>query len=205
MTPDIDLIPGDYRERRWRLRTLRACIAGVVVVSAGLGLSAAAVAGQAADIEKAIAEARKRQAVVSQQQTMLEQLNARVASMQSQVNLLDRLKSPGAASDLFILLHGALPDDRVWLDELRLSRADDLDEEGSSNGEPVQNTVRSVLSLDGHAVSHADLSRFVQRLYDSEHVKDVRLDRSTRQNTGAREAVGFALSVVLEHRVEERA
>lgn len=201
MTPDIDLIPGDYREWRWRRRALKFAGVATAACAIAIGFCSTVVAQKAADIEKRIAERRKAAVIEQQQQGLLDELNARIAQLEAEVVQAERLRSPGAIPTLFGLLHDAINDSSVWLDDLRLVR-DRPDDRAADAGAAY---IGSVLELDGQASSHAALSQLVKRLYDNESVSDVRLDRTSRRTDDNGGLIGFELSVVLRNPVRTRA
>lgn len=217
MTPDIDLIPTDYRETRWRAGFVRAVVGATAATCIVLlGISASLFARISA-LEKDNQSARSRNAITEQQQAQLDLTNERIAALESKLAMLNGLRSGAPAEDLFSLIDTALPAGEVWLDDLRLVRAGVTVSQGGTSERAgyfivvadapadAPATVRTTLDLEGHAIDHAALSRFVRQLYTHPEVQDVRLDRTTRQRQDDSAAVGFELSITLSHRSEQPA
>ncbi|MEO1574243.1 MAG: PilN domain-containing protein [Pseudomonadota bacterium] len=217
MTPDIDLIPAEYRETRWRQRFVQV-VGGVtaVICLALLGVSAS-LAGKIGALDRANKAALGRIAITEQQQAQLDVMNERIAGLESKLAMLNGLRSGAPAEDLSALIDTALPAGEVWLDDLRLVRAGVTVSQGATSERAgyfiviadapadAPATVRTTLDLEGHAVDHAALSRFVRQLYTHPEVQDVRLDRTTRKRQEDSGAVGFELSITLSHRTEQPA
>lgn len=208
MTPDIDLIPADYREirRRWKWIRITAVLTAAACVS--LTLSGLHLSRQANAIEATNADALVQTALARQQTEQLATLDERVASMTAKWQLLQSLRHGAAAESLFTLIDQALPAGEVWFDEVRLVRAGvepptaaTTETAGyfvvvNNTAEPTAN-VRTTMSIKGHATDHAALSKFVRHLYTNKDVVDVRLNRTSRQAAGARTPVSFELAITL--------
>lgn len=211
MTPDIDLIPEEYRETRWRIKVLKRTGLVTVIACAALLAATAFMMSRTREASNANKAAQGRIAIAEQQRAQLEIIDGRIAGLEAQLRLLGGLRSGAVAEALFALIDDALPQGEVWLDDLRLVRAGVSVPEGAT-AERVgyfivvsnppgdgQTHVQSTLDLEGHAVDHAALSRFVRRLYAHPEVNEVRLDRTTRRNAEDDGAVGFELSITLTH------
>lgn len=212
MTPDIDLIPADYRARQSRVRhakyvglaTLLLCV-GMAAMAAGLGRSALRVEQ---DNMRHLTES----SLTGQQRDQLASLEQRTLELTRQLNTLQGLRSGAAAEDLFVLIDRALPAGQVWFDEWRLVRAGVLATGGNVSEErgyfivvPADNlrdsdarTVRTTMSIKGQATDHAALSLFVRELYRHPSILEVKLNRSTRQEYKNASVVDFDLSITLQ-------
>jgi hypothetical protein len=213
---DIDLIPQEYRTRRWQMRWLKrfAWILGGLAGSLVLG---ATVIGIATAKATARVEAlQQRQAFTAQQRADLERLSVEKSELERQFGVLSSLRSGAAAGDMFVTVDRALVGDDVWFLDWEFKRAGVLvgEEVRTVNtgyfivvpdgaAEPQQDDLRvqTHMTIQGQARDHSTLSGFVRRLFVQPEIDDVRIRRTSVVQNDKIDAVDFELAIVLNTQV----
>ena len=207
---DIDLIPGNYRERL-RLQYWGKCagIATAVVLVISIG-SYFTLASINKTISADISGLQDKQQISELQRGALTQLNEKKTHYLSQLSFLSGLRSGTAAPEMFTTIDDALVDNEVWFLNWEFRRAGttvDKKEPVSSNGYfiviPATDGVQAAenwkiethMTIKGQAKDHAALSRFVRKLFSQAAIQDVRILNTSRV-TNAR-IVNFDLAVTV--------
>lgn len=213
---EIDLIPQDYRTRRWQSRW---CKRFAVVIGSVLGLQLvahAAINNRIETTRSSIATLQAQQSVSEQQRADIQDLLARQAESERQLDLLRGLRSGGAAQQLFLVVERALATDDVWFVDWRFQRSGVLVDDpeiavntgyfivvpkDAQSGEPAPWQVRTHMTIRGQSRDHSALSAFVKGLFAQPEIEDVHLGRTTRSRDGADAVVDFDLAVVMNTNV----
>ena len=209
---DIDLIPSDYRTRQWQIRWLRAAGVILVLLLAVHGAAWSVLSTQTESMQDEIADLQAKQLITSQQRTELESLNAKKSEFERQLELLNGLRSGGAAEQMFVTIERALTSDDVWFVDWRFQRSgvviDDpeatvntgyfivvpADAEGNEE-RPWQ--VRTHMTIRGQSRDHSALSTFVKGLFAQPEIEDVHVGRTSLSRVSAIDVVDFDLAVVM--------
>lgn len=213
MTPNIDLIPNEYRVMRQRKAHMHVALAVAVAILLALGGLSVTLSRQANAIERNNESNRMTSALIVQQRDQLAVLEQRHGLLHEEWLLLQGLRSGAAAQDLFVLIDRALPAGDVWFEDWQFKRAGVVAPSSSSAVETgyfivvpageqgaSEDTwqVRTSMTIRGQARDHAALSSFVRRLFAQADVHDVKLNRTSRQDMRAASVVSFDLSVTLD-------
>lgn len=209
---EIDLIPQSYRTERWQRRWLMRF---GVVLSAILVLHVTAYAvlhDRIENTEADITRLRMQQSVTEQQRVDIETLTGREAESKRQLDLLEGLRSGGAAQQLFLVVERALVSDDLWFVDWRFQRSgvliDDPDiavntgyfivvPADTQPQEPRPWQVQTHMTIRGQSRDHSALSAFVKGLFAQPEIEDVHLGRTTRSQNEASAVVDFDLAVVM--------
>jgi hypothetical protein len=213
---DIDLIPQEYRTRRWQLRWLKrfGLILGGLV--GALALSAGALGIATAKANARVEALQQRQTLTAQQRADVERLTVEKAELERQLRMLSGLRSGAAAGDMFVTVDRALTGDDIWFLDWSFTRA------GVVVGEEVRTVhtgyfivvpdgapqpaadelrVQTHMTIQGQARDHSALSGFVGRLFAQPEIDDVRIRKTSLVQSDRSNAVDFELAVILNTQV----
>lgn len=212
MMTEIDLIPNDYRTRKWQTRALKV-FSGVLFSLLLLhGAVWIGLAHQVGTAQQQIAELQSKQLITSQQRSELEALAARRVEFQRQLELLNGLRSGGAAEQMFVTVERALTSDDVWFVDWQFQRSGVVvdDERAAVNTgyfivvpadpeaeeeKPWQ--VQTHMTIRGQSRDHSALSTFVKGLFAQPEIEDVHVGRTSRSRVAAVNVVDFDLAVIM--------
>ena len=154
---------------------------------------------------------QSQQAISMQQRNHLENLSRRKTDLQQQLDVLAGLRSGVTAEQMFVTMDRAVTNDQVWFTNWYFRRA----------GTPVKKTTNEVhtgyfvvitdreknqeetwqietqMKIEGGALDHAALSRFVSRLIDQPEIQSVRVVRTERIVRNQNKLVKFSLEVTV--------
>ena len=209
---EIDLFPDDFRKRllfhRWFKITGVALLLVVAVIMAGF----AALRQANARIGDQIQYFQSQREISNAHRRQLEQLSEQKQNLRQQLDLLSGLRSGASAEQMFVMIDRALPGPEVWLTNWKFRRAGTAVEEG----EEAVNTgyfivlpadkrtrkeetwkIETHMNIDGQALDHQAMSRFVLNLTRQPEIEDVRIVRS-RQRPGRQvRLVDFSLEILV--------
>lgn len=209
---EIDLIPSDYRVRQWQTRYLK--VFGLAVLALA-GAHAAAFGGLAREValtKTQIVELQSKQLITSQQRSDLEALGAKKTEFGRQLELLNGLRSGGAAEQMFVTVERALASDDIWFVDWRFQRSGVVvdDEQAAVNtgyfivvparpdgGEQKPWQVRTHMTIRGQSRDHSALSAFVKGLFAQSEIEDVHVGRTSRSRIASVSVVDFDLAIVM--------
>ncbi|MGD2074259.1 MAG: PilN domain-containing protein [Gammaproteobacteria bacterium] len=207
---DIDLIPSDYRLRRWLERNARRfgiAVAAIFIVTA----AAYAAMHHATRKAKAEIEGLRTQAEISaRHKSELDQLRDQKSRYEGQLELLKGLRGGASAEAMFVAIDRAMTENDVWFVDWEFRRTGKVvgpeeqtedngyfivlsSGENGANGEAWQIEVH--MSIKGQANDHSSLSRFVRRLLAQPEIQDVHVLSSSQRNSKDNRVVEFDLSV----------
>lgn len=207
---DFDLVPREYRLERALARWLRQVLSiavGIVVVT-GAGGTALALAN--GNLDAQIRELQTHSALTAQQRAQLETLDARIAELGQQWQLLNALRSGAPAEQIFLIIDAALDDNEVWFRDWQFARAGTaaaepktvnsgyfiiVDDPQTEPAAPWR--VETHLRINGQARDHAALSRFLRALFERTEVRDVRVQRTALRRFTTANVVEFEIAVLL--------
>jgi len=212
---DIDLIPQEYRTRRWQLRWLKRFGWTTGGIAGALALSAGALGMATANANARVQALQERQAYTAQQRADVERLAGEKTELERQLRMLSGLRSGAAAGDMFVTIDRALAGDDVWFLDWEFKRAGVVvgDEvrtvntgyfivvpEGAPQPAIDKLRVQTHMTIRGQARDHAALSGFVRRLFVQPEIDDVRIRRTSLTQSDRHDVVAFELAVILNTR-----
>jgi Tfp pilus assembly protein PilN len=204
MTVRVNLLPEDYRQARRRDRRFRwGVLAGLVLLGAEV-----AAAGlfylRAEETREMLARTGAARMATQELRGELDAPKREAERLAQQVAVAERLRSKHHWSRLLNLLAELTPDKVVitavstdppqWSPALR-GRAADARHGGQSGrgaATPVPRLIEG-LTVNGVAVDHGDLSKFMAALHQSQSFADVDLRQARRERYLDREAILFEL------------
>jgi Tfp pilus assembly protein PilN len=111
---EIDLIPTDYRNRRWLGRWLRKILSGAGSVIFLGAVTAGALIYQTATLEAEATRLEEQRAVTTQQRNELEQLSQKRQTLAQQLSILRGLRSGAPAETVFLTIDRATSTCGSW-------------------------------------------------------------------------------------------
>lgn len=210
---EIDLIPTDYRNRRWLGRWLRKILSGAGSVIFLGAITAVTLVYQTAELEAEATRLEEQRAVTTQQRNELEQLSQKRQALARQLSMLRGLRSGAPAETVFLTIDRAIANIDVWFVDWNFNRAGVLvpeDQaktvntgyfivvpEGETGSEGQAWMVETHMTIRGRAQDHDALSRFVKGLFAQPAVVDVRVQKTAMRRYQNGDLVDFDLAIVL--------
>lgn len=209
---EIDLIPSDYRSRRWQWWALKMFAIGCSVIVATTVLGAGALSHSTSRIQQEATELEAQREVTGQRRAELDMLSGRQVELEQQLAVLEGLRGGAAAVTMSVTIDRALADHRVWFTRWQFERAGVLvyEEqasvhtgyfvvvpEGERDGRGSVSQVETHMMIQGQAVDHAALSEFIDGLFAQPEIVDVRVQRTSLRRYPQTSVVDFDLAIVL--------
>lgn len=209
---EIDLIPGTYREKLWRITQVRRFSVLATLMIAATVAGAALLGYQARVLAEEVRIFEEQRAISAQQRSELETLNRQKSGYQGQLQLLGGLRSGARIDQVLLTVDDALNDHPVWFERWDFKRAGVVTESGpqqleggyfimadpaqsGDKNEPLQ--IETHMLIQGQARDHAALSSFVSNLFQQPEIVDVKLQRTSQRREGTAVTVDFGLTIVL--------
>jgi hypothetical protein len=213
----IDLVPNDYRlwlDQRCLLRNYGVALALLAVLITGTELT---VADRVRDTQAQAAELRVKNTITQNQQQQLAEMQSQQAEYERQWALLRGLRAGAAVEDIFRIVDESLIGDKLWFVDWSFRRAGvivDGQQRGvetgyfiivSEDGDGSRRNyeVETHMTIHGQAQDHQALSAFVRALFAQKLIKDVNVQRTSRDESTGRRVVDFDLTVVLNSAPKE--
>lgn len=209
---DLDLIPEDYRNRLKQRAEVRQYVIAFALLNLVILASAGAFGQLSKQASVRIQELKSQSAITEQQQSQLEQLAAQQKEYERRWSLLRGLRAGAAVEDIFRIIDRAIVKNDLWFENWSFRRAGvviDGETQGIETGYFVivppdgrsKDTpdwqVETHMVLQGRALDHQALSRFVRALFEQSGIKDVSVQRTALTNFADGRVVSFDLTIVL--------
>ena len=212
---EIDLFPDELRKQLLFTRWFRFAGYTVVLLTILSVVAFVLLREASARIEEQIQYFQSQRKITTANRSQLEQLNQQKSDLQQQLDLLGGLRSGASAEQMFLMIDRALPGPDVWLTNWKFRRAGtpiDQRQQAVSTGYfiviPADNQNRPAetwqiethMSIQGQALDHSAMSRFVLNLTQQPEIENVRIV-NTRSNQGKQvRLVDFSLDIVVSPR-----
>ena len=162
-------------------------------------------------IDRELKQLQSQKAITTQQRKELEKLNARKHELTQQLNLLAGLRSGSAAEQMFLTVDRAMSGEDVWFTQWDFRRAGTATEKdpktvntgyfivipkGKKSREETW-MIETQMTIQGEALDHAALSRFVSNLIDQPEIQQVRVVKTDLVLVNQHKLVRFSLDVVV--------
>jgi len=214
----IDLVPVEYRtwlQQRLILRNYGIALFAIALAVAGSGFAASDLAEQS---RTQAAQLRVKNSITQNQQQQLQQMKNQQAEYERQWSLLRGLRAGAAVEDIFRIVDESLVGEKLWFVDWSFRRAGvivDGEQRGvetgyfiivsSEDGESSNGSyeVETHMSIHGQAEDHQALSGFVRQLFSQSLIKDVSVQRTSRDQSSGRRIVDFDITVVLNSAPKE--
>ena len=212
---EIDLFPDELRKQLLFTRWFKYAGYTVVLLTILSVVAFVLLREASARIEEQIQQFQSQREITTANSRQLEQLNQQKSDLQQQLDLLGGLRSGASAEQMFLMIDRALPGSDVWLTNWKFRRAGtpiDQRQQAVSTGYfiviPADNQNRPAetwqiethMTIQGQALDHSAMSRFVLNLTQQPEIENVRIV-NTRSNQGKRvRLVDFSLDIVVSAR-----
>ena len=203
----FNLIPNEYRAAQAKARAVIKWSSAAVSILVITAVTLVVANNYVSDLETDADALRMKKAVSAREQARLTELRKQKQGLESQVLLLDSLRSGAPVDELIQTVERAVKDTRVRFVSWQFRRAgivvaDDAEVRAPSYFVLAKDAAEfprewhalTHMTIHGHAGDHAALSEFVQRLYEHPTVDDVKVQRSIQENDGVR----FNLAVIVK-------
>jgi hypothetical protein len=212
---EIDLFPDDLRKRllftRWfKLTGYSTLLLTIVSVIAFVVLREAN-----AQIDEQIQHFQSQREITNANRQQLEQLNQQKSDLKQQLDLLSGLRSGASAEQMMLMIDRALPGPEVWLTNWKFRRAGTpVDERqqavstgyfiviAADNQNKQEETwkIETNMSIQGQALDHVAMSKFVLNLTQQPEIENVRIVNSRQSKVNQVKLVDFSLDIVVSPR-----
>lgn len=214
---ELDLIPQDYRNKL----TQRAMLGQYLIAFVVLNVLVLAAAGLFAHLTRQattqVQHLKTQSAITEQQQARLEQLTTQQSEYERRWSLLRGLRAGAAVEDIFKIIDRALVNEDLWFVDWSFRRAGVVVDGETRSVEtgyflivPADEQASDVpdwqvethMTLEGRALDHQALSKFVRALFEQPDIKDVSVRRTSLTDYADDRVVSFDLTIILNSDVE---
>ena len=213
---DVDLIPAAFRKSLLFSQYLKQSGIVLTVLSLLIMGSFFWLRMETARVDQQLQQLQSQKAISTRQRSELENLNQRKTALKQQLDLLAGLRSGVTAEQILVTMDRALTGGDVWFTNWRFRRAGTPMKETTNevhtgyfvvitdNKGKKQETwkIETQMSIDGGALDHAALSRFVSRLIKQSEIQSVRVVRTEQVLQNQNKLVKFSLEVVVSTGLE---
>lgn len=209
---EIDLFPDDLRRRLLFTRWFKLTGVAVVLLSLLLVTAFIVLREANAQMDRDIRNFQSQREITNANRQQLEQLNQQKRNLKQQLGLLSGLRSGASAEQMFIMIDRALPGPDVWLTNWKFRRAGTPVEESQkavSTGYfiviPADNEakreetwkIETHMNIQGQALDHVAMSKFVINLTQQPEIEDVRIVGSSQTEVNHTKVVDFTLDILV--------
>ncbi len=212
---EIDLFPEDLRRKLLFQRWFKQAGVALLVMTLLCVGSFIALREANARIDGEISRFQSQREITNANRQQLEQLNEQKKNLRQQLDLLSGLRSGASAEQMFVMIDRALPGPDVWLTNWKFRRA----------GTPVENRQEAVntgyfivissdsptreeetwkidttMTIQGQALDHVAMSKFVLNLTQQPEIENVRIVNTRMNESDALKLVDFGLDIVVSTR-----
>lgn len=214
---ELDLIPQDYRSTLTKKAMLVQYFVAFLILNMLILAAAGLFAHLTSRAETQIQALKSQSAITEQQQARLEQLTTQQSEYERRWSLLRGLRAGAAIEDIFKIIDQALVNESLWFVDWSFRRAGVVvDGETRSvetgyflivpadgqAGEIPDWQVETHMTLEGRALDHQALSKFVRALFEQPDIKDVSVRRTSLTDFANDRVVSFDLTIILNSDVE---
>ncbi len=212
---DIYLFPVDFRKRLLFMRWFKLSGYSIVLLTVVFVIAFVLLREANARIDQQIQYFQSQREISDANRQQLEQLNLQKRNLKQQLDLLSGLRSGASAEQMFMMIDRALPGPDVWLTNWKFRRA----------GTPVEDTREAVstgyfiviaadnqnkqeetwkietnMTIQGQALDHVAMSKFVLNLTQQPEIENVRIVNSRQGKVNQLKLVDFSLDIVVSAR-----
>jgi len=214
---ELDLIPQDYRDKLTRRTMLGQYLIAFMILNVLVLATGGLFAHLTRQATTQIETLKSQSAITEQQQTRLEQLGSQHSEYERRWSLLRGLRAGAAVEDIFKIIDRALASEDLWFVDWSFRRAGvvvDGETRGIETGyflivsedeqasEVPDWQVETHMTLEGRALDHQALSKFVRALFEQPDIRDVSVQRTSLVDYANDRVVSFDLTIVLNSDVE---
>lgn len=209
---EIDLFPDELRKKFLFIRWFKFTGYSIVLTSVIL-VGAFFLVRQANEkIDQEIQYFQAQRQITSANRKQFEQLNLQKKNLLQELNLLTGLRSGASAEQMFVTIDRALPGPEVWITSWKFRRAGtpvvDKTEtvntgyfivipQGSKNRKQEFWKIETKMKLQGQAMDHVAMSKFVLNLTQQPEIENVRIMNTRLTRVNQVKVVDFSLDIVV--------
>ncbi len=209
---EIDLFPDDLRKRLLFLRWFRLTGYGILILTLLMVAAFVSLREASAKIDQQIQYFQSQREISNANRRQLEQLNQQKKNLKQQLDLLSGLRSGASAEQMFVMIDRSLPGPDVWLTSWKFRRAGtpvEASRQAVNTGYfivlPADNQaskeetwkIETHMNIQGQALDHVAVSKFVLNLTRQPEIEDVRIVRSSQTEVNRTKVVDFSLDIVV--------
>jgi hypothetical protein len=212
---EIDLFPDDLRKRLLFTRWFKLTGYAIVSISVVLVITFVMLREANTRIDAQIQHFQSQREISNANRKQLEQLNQQKSNLKQQLDLLSGPRSGASAEQMFLMIDRALPGPDVWLTNWRFRRAgtpvEDKQEAvntgyfiviAADNQNKQEETwkIETHMAIQGQALDHVAMSKFVLNLTQQPEIENVRIVNSRQSSANQVKLVDFSLEIVVSAR-----
>ena len=212
---EIDLFPEDLRKRLLFVRWFKLTGYALVVLTIVFVVAFVLLREANAQIDEEIQHFQSQREITNANRNQLERLNQQKSDLKQQLDLLTGLRSGASAEQMMLMIDRALPGSDVWLTNWKFRRAGtpvgDAREEvntgyfiviAADNRNKQEETwkIETKMTIQGQALDHVAMSKFVLNLTQQPEIENVRIVSSRQTEVNRIKLVDFSLDIVVSAR-----
>jgi Tfp pilus assembly protein PilN len=212
---EIDLFPDDLRKRLLLLRWFKITGLTLVLVSMISAAGYFSLVQVSANIDQQIKQFQSQRKITTSSRNQLQQLNQQKKNLQQQLDLLAGLRSGASAESMFVTIDRALPGPEVWITNWKFRRAGSVVEgrqqtvstgyfivipAGNNDKDPGREEtwkIETNMNLQGQAMDHVAMTRFVQNLTHQTEIENVRIVSTRANKVNKVKLIDFSLDIIV--------
>ena len=209
---EIDLFPDELRKKFLFLRWFKLTGYSIVLLSVVLVGVFFLLRQTNERIDQQIQSFQMQREITTASRKQLEQLNLQKNNLQQQLDLLSGLRSGASAEQMFVTIDRALPGPEVWITNWKFRRAGTPVEArqktvstgyfivipaGSSKQKEETWKIETNMKLQGQAIDHVAMSKFVLNLTQQPEIENVRIVNTRLTRVNQVKLVDFSLDIVV--------
>ncbi len=211
---EIDLFPDDLRKRLLFARWFKLTGYAIVLLTILFVVAFVLLREANAQIDEQIQHFQSQREITNANRKQLEQLNQQKSDLKQQLDLLTGLRSGASAEQMILMIDRALPGPEVWLTNWKFRRAGtpvgDAREEvntgyfivitADNRNKEETWKIETRMTIQGQALDHVAMSRFVLNLTQQPEIENVRIVSSRQTEVNRIKLVDFSLDIVVSAR-----
>ena len=209
---EIDLFPDELRKKLLFLRWFKLAGYSIVLISVVIVGSFFLVRQANEKIDQEIQLFQVQREITTANRKQLEQLNQQKKNLLQELNLLTGLRSGASAEQMFVTIDRAITGLDVWITSWKFRRAGTQVEDntetvntgyfivipkGSKNRKEEIWKIETNMKLQGQAIDHVAMSKFVLNLTQQPEIENVRIVNSRLTRVNQVKVVEFSLDIVV--------
>jgi hypothetical protein len=198
---ELDLIPADYARERLLRRRLRWTLAVFASIACVVMLTRAALGVLVANEREQVSRLQAKKLLWQQSKAKTDEYARQVLAAEKQLAALDELRGRDHLR-LFLEALDAAHVEKVWFDEIRYYRRENLARPGEAAQKnaaaPAAQRMEQRAGMTGHAMNHVTLAEFMRKLETRPGVAELSLlDTSPRRYPNAL-IIDFKLALLID-------
>lgn len=209
---ELDLIPEDYRIRRWQFAYAKRIVSGGVIVLLAVVVLAVSTVRKNEVLGDELAALEVSRDAVQKATVEYQALNVRLSDAQATLDRLQQMRTGASAADILNTVNRAIKGREIWFDSWEFRRTGLVEDTGSgavetgyfvvtpNDGSKVETgpLIETHMTIRGQASDHAALSDFVKTMIAQPTIAEVRVVRTYKQSERKDTPLSFDVAIVLQ-------